>query len=1183
METVADLLDAPGAQSQTVDELLDDKPARISPAVTPEAIAMEANGGQIGNIMEPEGHKPLPAIGPDGYLHESHPYAWARIRQTPFMRKILGPTSDEQAAIANGTLAGPPGGDPGIVPILTRAPLPFAIPNQMAQRVLLGYFVARNVADQPERIAAISDKFKNGDDKGAWHDILGDTLDTGMAALAAKGLHESFNTPKLTVGAPNEPTTSTGAPDYDAMLKQEIANQRAKGMTPEFRVLFGGISPEVAGTTPEKVSAYAKSLGREYTPVATPTEVAPTEAPAPAEPAQPQEPAPVETVDTVLDGKIVQPAPPPPKPTEPAPAPVAVEPAITDTRTPEQKVPGPNYVWNPANPLDEDLTAPAATPEPAKAASAAPPAQPPEEEATFGASKLPLGVSKSQWDEMAKLSDNEQVKKYGTSRARLIEKATLAQPLPPEPTKAKGKQRKAKPVEKPAEAAAKVQDHVQEVAQAEGQRPAKEVKSELVQRVESEITKLGDEPALLFSDPVKSRGKREFYVYSPDKALRIRVRESIGTNWSLEHEKTNGKTGALETKSVGTASGDIREATRAAGSAMEQLMNPKAGTVTVKIPGDGTFTIARTHWALNNILDKARALDTRSTGKLPYRKMASDTFQPGDLSFTEEEWMDPATIAKLEAAIKNPKTSVENRRVYLTALEQAKGLQGITDPVPENPVLQETVKGVSSMYGVTPEQVQQVLKDEGQYPLFGPSPSSPSGAGRPGPPASRTKAEQARAALSTLSAEELSKALEIESKVSSIDPKKAPTGIPQYNVNGTVIKSAADFARTLLPLRSPYAESLKIAIVDDAGKVVHSQVMYAGTVDSTNWDGRDLMRLHATHGHLGNKILISHNHPSGDPTPSAADWKVHGAMTNLAHAAGFKIVDHVITNGHRFYSMGTNELRQFETPNVAEWENMPRGELRPLTTTEGFNALVNTLRQTNPNVTHIIYANTRGGVTAIERVEPNLEKIWPALWRGIGLEGARNVAIDFGPMVNRADAHHWAGQVNRMLSSTTTRVMDFSCNGVISGQQEGLMQGGIMFDAPRAEGGKSSPKLQRYPGQPDEPPTALEMKEGNAFLQDINRLRGNVAPQTIGPDARYVGNLMRMLNAKMANEMLRADEALKQFRNDFDRTPLPKNWQYDPRLPLPRNLAFIDAYESGTQGAMTPLEQGGGENVQGAK
>lgn len=94
-----------------------------------------------------------------------------------------------------------------------------------------------------------------------------------------------------------------------------------------------------------------------------------------------------------------------------------------------------------------------------------------------------------------------------------------------------------------------------------------------------------------------------------------------------------------------------------------------------------------------------------------------------------------------------------------------------------------------------------------------------------------------------------------------------------------------------------------------------------------------------------------------------------------------------------------------------------------------------------------------------------------------------------------------------------------------------------------------------------------------AAAQDVARLRNLVAPQTAGGPARFAGNLLRELNAKMANELARADVALQTFRRDFDRTPVnTKKFKFDPTLPLPRNFAFIDAYENGNTAALSPTD-----------
>ncbi len=59
-----------------------------------------------------------------------------------------------------------------------------------------------------------------------------------------------------------------GKKESDNRVKDAIANARKNGPSPEFRALFGGIDPKLAGTIPEKVAEFARSLGMEWRPVA---------------------------------------------------------------------------------------------------------------------------------------------------------------------------------------------------------------------------------------------------------------------------------------------------------------------------------------------------------------------------------------------------------------------------------------------------------------------------------------------------------------------------------------------------------------------------------------------------------------------------------------------------------------------------------------------------------------------------------------------------------------------------------------------------------------------------------------------------------------------------------------------------------------------------------------------------
>jgi DNA repair protein RadC len=58
-------------------------------------------------------------------------------------------------------------------------------------------------------------------------------------------------------------------------------------------------------------------------------------------------------------------------------------------------------------------------------------------------------------------------------------------------------------------------------------------------------------------------------------------------------------------------------------------------------------------------------------------------------------------------------------------------------------------------------------------------------------------------------------------------------------------------------------------------------------------------------------IVLFHNHPSGDPTPSPDDLLLTGRMVQAGDVMGIEVVDHLILADQRYYSM--LEAGQVET------------------------------------------------------------------------------------------------------------------------------------------------------------------------------------------------------------------------------------------------------------------------------
>ncbi len=87
----------------------------------------------------------------------------------------------------------------------------------------------------------------------------------------------------------------------------------------------------------------------------------------------------------------------------------------------------------------------------------------------------------------------------------------------------------------------------------------------------------------------------------------------------------------------------------------------------------------------------------------------------------------------------------------------------------------------------------------------------------------------------------------------------------------------------------------------------------------------------------------------------------------------------------------------------------------------------------------------------------------------------------------------------------------------------------------------------------------------------LRPLRNLIAPQSIDTGARTIANILRENGGKAAIDLARADEAMNEWRREFDRTPVPRDWKYDPARPLPRNYDLLDKFER-NRAALTPEE-----------
>ena len=93
-------------------------------------------------------------------------------------------------------------------------------------------------------------------------------------------------------------------------------------------------------------------------------------------------------------------------------------------------------------------------------------------------------------------------------------------------------------------------------------------------------------------------------------------------------------------------------------------------------------------------------------------------------------------------------------------------------------------------------------------------------------------------------------------------------------------------------------EEFRVLFLDKRNGLIADEVQGQGTIDHVPVYSREIMRRTLELGAAA--IVLVHNHPSGDPTPSAADVKMTREIVALAGAMGVQVHDHIIVgrNGH---------------------------------------------------------------------------------------------------------------------------------------------------------------------------------------------------------------------------------------------------------------------------------------------
>ncbi len=96
-------------------------------------------------------------------------------------------------------------------------------------------------------------------------------------------------------------------------------------------------------------------------------------------------------------------------------------------------------------------------------------------------------------------------------------------------------------------------------------------------------------------------------------------------------------------------------------------------------------------------------------------------------------------------------------------------------------------------------------------------------------------------------------------------------------------------------------EQLRILLLDGKNQVMGNVLRYQGTVNSSVLRVAEVFRPAITTNCPG--IIVCHNHPSGDPTPSEDDIHATRQLVEAGAILDIELVDHLIIGAGRYASL----------------------------------------------------------------------------------------------------------------------------------------------------------------------------------------------------------------------------------------------------------------------------------------
>ena len=123
-----------------------------------------------------------------------------------------------------------------------------------------------------------------------------------------------------------------------------------------------------------------------------------------------------------------------------------------------------------------------------------------------------------------------------------------------------------------------------------------------------------------------------------------------------------------------------------------------------------------------------------------------------------------------------------------------------------------------------------------------------------------------------------------------------------------LIRTPEDMARLCADVRDLAQESFHVILLNAKNRVVNRQMVSLGIADASLVHPREVFRQAILDNAAA--IILMHNHPSGDPTPSAEDVRITRQLIEVGKVVDIKVIDHVIMGQESEGQQGFLSMRE---------------------------------------------------------------------------------------------------------------------------------------------------------------------------------------------------------------------------------------------------------------------------------